>query len=415
MSLIGAGEMTAMMNQAPLPTGTAPRAPVSIVCVFNDSEVLASCLEASVRAGQQDAPDTELIPLDNRSGAFATAGDALNQGVRQARNAVVAFVHQDVVLHSLASLESAAGELLRTPDIGLLGALGIDREGSIIGRIRDRVVPIGESTPEPRDADTLDEVLFLARREQLLRAPILNISALAWHAYAVEYSLRIRREGKRASTINIPLTHNSVSTNIQHLDLAHRWVGASYPEFLPIHTTCGTVHRWDGPFNLLRTVRRWEGARKWWFESRVARDIARRLSLAPVILCDIRQLIDAAARLGGKKAIRALDVEQTKGALPVAERLSRFGAGYSASSGSLEDAANQIGHIGEKDLLLVTGLSTSDVEALYSLGRSPRVVGYSWDTGAWILVGIEPEILTPLWDGWRNKPLARFTSTRRAR
>ena len=84
------------------------RTPVSIVCVYNDPAVLESCLAASIKAGPGASRQTEVIPVDNVSNAFASAGAALNHGARMARNEVVVFVHQDVYLHSLPALEAAA-------------------------------------------------------------------------------------------------------------------------------------------------------------------------------------------------------------------------------------------------------------------------------------------------------------------
>ena len=46
-------------------------------------------------------------------GRFGSAGAALNDGARRARNGVVVFVHQDVYLHSLVALEEAAAALIK--------------------------------------------------------------------------------------------------------------------------------------------------------------------------------------------------------------------------------------------------------------------------------------------------------------
>ena len=87
------------------------RAPVSIVTVFNDAEVRQACLDRSLEAHRVEAPNTEYLPVDNVGGAFESAGAALNHGAARARHDYVAFVHQDVYLHSLTALEEAAGRL----------------------------------------------------------------------------------------------------------------------------------------------------------------------------------------------------------------------------------------------------------------------------------------------------------------
>ena len=51
----------------------------------------------------------------------------------------------------------------------------------------------------------------------------------------------MRRSGLRTGVGNIPLTHNSLSVNLERLDDAHRAVAREYSELLPVITTCGTI------------------------------------------------------------------------------------------------------------------------------------------------------------------------------
>lgn len=151
---------------------THQRAAVSIVCVSNNPEVLNDCLIRSVETHLPAAPKTELIVVRNSQREFSTAGGALNYGVSQARNDVCVFVHQDVYLHSLVRLEQAAAALLMDTGIGLLGAIGITPDHGPRGQVRDRVVLIGYVSDVVTEVSSLDEVLFMARRDQLLQAPI---------------------------------------------------------------------------------------------------------------------------------------------------------------------------------------------------------------------------------------------------
>ena len=165
------------------------------------------------------------------TGTYPSAGAALNHGVSRAANDVVVFVHQDVLLHSLTAIKEAAA-LMRPGGFGVLGAAGIRREGQIVGYIRDRVVLLGEQALDPVDVDSLDEVLFMAPRSQLLRDRLTENADMAWHGYAVEYGLRVRRQGLRVGVIDIPLTHNSLTVNLARLDAAHMAIGAEYQEML---------------------------------------------------------------------------------------------------------------------------------------------------------------------------------------
>jgi hypothetical protein len=382
---------------------TDSRIPVSIVCVFNDPDVLESCLARSVMAGIGDAPQTEFLPVDNRDGEFSTAGAALNHGARMARNEVVIFVHQDVVLHSIAELERAAGILMAQSEIGVIGAVGIDHGRHIVGRIRDRVVQIGESAAVPRDVDSVDEVLFMIRRERVLSSPLSEDPFLAWHAYGVEYSARVRRAGMRATAMDLGLTHNSLTTNLDRLDLAHRKIGEYYPELLPLRTTCGTVHRGDGPGELFRTLRRARGAAIWWGESWEALALGRQ-ARAPIVLADIRLVVDEAVRRGEKRGLRVVDVASAPETS--VDRLVRFDRGYEVNAVTISGAQKFVEERTADEALLVSGIHRHDLPQLRIPRGTPHTIGLWRDAGLWVLVGIESKALAPLWTTARSRPFA---------
>lgn len=388
------------------------RTPVSIVCVYNDPAVLESCLAASVKAGPGASRPTEVIPVDNVSGAFASAGAALNHGARMARNEVVVFVHQDVYLHSLPALEAAAATLLADPAIGVLGAVGVDHRGEVLGAVRDRVVPLGRSTTVPVDVDSLDEVLFMVTRSQVLREPLSESPDLAWHAYAVEYCLRMRASGRRAAAVDIPLTHNSMTTNLDRLDVAHRSVGHTYASLVPVRTTCGIVAGEHGVGTISWPVRRVRGARTFWGESVRAREVRRSLrgvlpapvhARGQVVLADIRLLIDDVARLAGSRSIRVIDPSRD-GTLDEAEGLERNGLVFSAATLRWPGIIAAVAATTPGQLLLVAGLRPEEIAPLAATTTGPYVVGLARDTGLWLLLGADPAALAPLWSRPRNRP-----------
>lgn len=377
------------------------------MCVYNDAAVLDTCLRRSVEAQVADAPQTELITVDNRANRFSSAGAALNDGARRARNAVVAFVHQDVVLHSLPILEAAAAELLDAPEIGIMGAVGIDGDKRIIGRIRDRIVRIGDPAPHPRDVDTLDEVLLMMPRQQLLDEPLSEDPLLAWHAYGVEYALRMRRAGRRAVARDIPLTHNSLSTNLAKLDLAHRHVGDAYPELLPIQTTCGTVYREGLAGALAHGLRRFRSARIWWGESHVARDVHRISPDSDQVFADIRMLIDEALQRSGLRSLHVIDLDPGASA-EHADGLSRFDHPFSVSAAAPGRARELIDARAPDELIFVAGLDDGAQATLSPFGAQPHVLGNSASTGRWALIGAHADDLDSLWPSRRNRPIPGF-------
>lgn len=370
------------------------RSAVSLVCVSNNAQVLDTCLRASVEAGRALAPHTEFIVVENSAGDFATAGAALNHGACSARNPVIAFVHQDVYLHDLTALEAAAGSLLDTPELGMLGAVGIDRSDRIIGRIRDRILQLGEPAAAPRDVEAMDEVLFLLRRDDVLADPLAEDARLGWHAYAVEYSARVRSRGLRAAVVDIPLTHNSLTTNLVGLEGAHAFVGAAYPELLPLHTTCGTI---GAP----QAVGLWRRMRGWLVESAMAQRIGRATGGAPVVLADIRFLVDEAARLAAATSLVALDFAPATDVVG----LSRLGRKFSAASTDVARARAAIDHRPEGELVVVSHLDPTSASALVRGLDAPWVLGHNGQTGTWLLAGAAPGLLAQLWPRRRNRPL----------
>ncbi len=390
------------------------RIPVSIVCVYNDPDVLESCLARSVRSSPDRLDATELLAIDNRSGDFTTAGGALNHGARESRNEVVVFVHQDVYLHSLPELERAAAELLHSEDIGLMGAVGVDGRSRVIGRVRDRVVPIGSRAADPRDVETLDEVLFLIRKDRVLAEPLSEEPKLAWHAYAVEYALRVRRSGLRVVARDVELTHNSLSTNLKDLDIAHRTVGDAFPELLPIHTTCGVVHRTDRERGLGRVVRRSRGATVWLRESIEAARMGVRAPVGDVALADIRMLVDEALELGGMSSLRVIELDEQGQAGDAVQGLDRLGRSYAVVTLDRSELAGALRQRPDREAILVTNLARDDVAlVLDALPGTPHVVGLSEDTGRWVLVGIDEARLARLWPRRRNRPFGGLLPARR--
>ncbi|WP_162248499.1 glycosyltransferase [Microbacterium sp. Root61] len=382
---------------------------MSIICVYNDAAVLASCLQHSVAAQTEAAPETELLAIDNREGQFSTAGAALNHGARAARNDVVVFVHQDVVLHSLPALEEVAAELLDSPGIGVLGAVGIDGDDRIVGRIRDRIVQIGAPAPTPHDVQTLDEVLLMTTTERIQADPLSEDPLLAWHAYGVEYAVRMRRAGRRAVARDIPLTHNSLSTNLAQLDVAHRHVGDIYPEFLPIHTTCGTIRR-DGAVatRFAGGRRRYNSARLWWRESLVARSTHRISPDSDLVLADIRMLIDDALRTGHMQSLRVVDLDPDAPSGNTAH-LHRFERPVTISTSGIDGARAAFRSRKPDELLFIAGLTDASLSALAPFDGEPHVLGNSHSTGQWALFGVTADELASLWPSWRNRPVPGLT------
>lgn len=384
------------------------RASLSIVTVWNDESVRRGCLDQSIEDLRRTLPGLEYLPVDNRGQRYPTAGAALNEGVRVATQDVVAFVQQDIYLHSLVHLAAAAA-LLEDPGVGLVGAVGVGTDGRLRGRIRDRVVLVGTSAAEPVRVDSLDEVLFLARRRDLVQDPLSQDPALAWHAYGVEYGLRQRAQGREVVATDIPLTHNSLSTNLARLDEAHAAVAAMHPGQTPVRTTCGTIRSSSsrgslpppasGPWAAHRWRYRWAKA------SWAVRAAGRAAHSDRLVLGDLRRDVDRIAAHADGSGLRIHNVTPPGRSLPedpAGTRLRRASYDVWFSSGPLDRCPSLV----ETDrTCLVTNLSTPDLVGLrHILAAVPHVVGYQEDIGPWVLTGPVAEHAHQVWGGPRSRP-----------
>ena len=383
-------------------------ASVSIICVFNDPVVRQRCLDRSIEDHREEAPETEYIPIDNVDGSFASAGAALNHGASLATRDHLVFVHQDVYLHSLRALEEAAALLSAGQGFGLLGAIGIASDGRLHGRIRDRVVLLGESAIEPKDVDSLDEVLFVAPRRLVLREPITEAPEMAWHAYAVDYGMRVNDLGLRVGATNIPLTHNSLTTNLDRLDVAHAAVAARHSGSLPVRTTCGTIappSRWRPSASILRS-HRWRY--RWLRESAAIQSARGVAGGSSVVLSDIRLDIDEviAGGLGSPLVVLNLDVgeppftDEDRDPLELRRRDERV----TLTSGRLSILTEAVAGWEPGTSMLLTNLSATDLKQLAPLLPEGRhVIGFHEGIGFFVLVG--PGILPEHWRSRRSTPL----------
>lgn len=365
---------------------------LTIACVYNDVEVRRHCLDRSLAAGQESGVEVQYLPIDNTAGQFASAGAALNHAVRLARHDVVVFAHQDVYLHDLRRLARAAAALA-APEWGVLGSCGMTPAGELMGRLRDRVILIGAPAPEPVDVQTLDEVLFMARRDDLLQHPLSEDPHLAWHAYAVEYALRMRAMGRKAGAVDTAITHNSLTVNLARLDAAHLHVATLYPAERPIRTTCGTVtgkREWrDLP--VVRT-QRW---RRTWLRQSAAAARVRAAIDQRVVIADIAHEVDLVG-FSTAEPLHLLNVDPTEtfareAGDPVV--LERRGRPLVMTATDLDALSDTLAQLTERDHVLVTGLRVADLPGLWPGIRQRKwLAGVQWSE-VWLLGG--PNAVSP--------------------
>jgi len=382
------------------------------VTVFNDPAVLRSCLARSIDAGIGSAPATDYIAVDNTDAVFASAGAALNHGAAQARHEYIAFVHQDVVLHRLAALEEAAGMLADDPGIGLLGAVGVTADGRFLGRVRDRILLLGEPAARPRAVDSVDELLFVVPRRALERMPLTEDPELAWHAYAVELGLRMRAAGLRVCAADIPVTHNSLTGNLDRLDVAYAAIAERHRGAMPVMTPQGRV---GGPPPLRRRTSVLAGQRwryRWLRESRAVRDARRGVPDARCVLADIRlDIDDLLAALPAGAAPLVVNLDETGSFLdagPDPLALERAGLPLRVTSCPPARAGVLLGQTGAP--VLVTNAGPTALRGLVPFAGGEIVLGYRSSIGPWMLTGAPRSALPASWDSARATPFGMSRS-----
>jgi Glycosyltransferase like family len=386
----------------------ARRAPVSIICVYNDPETRRGCLDCSIEE-HRDEGTFEYLPIDNVGGSYATAAAALNRGASLASHDCLVFVHQDVYLHSLRALGEAAAVLADDKGIGLLGATGVGPAGETIGRIRDRVVVHGRPARQPTDVDSLDEVLFMVPRRLFQREPLSDAPELAWHAYAIEYGLRARSLGLRVCAVDIPLTHNSLTVNLDGLHRAYAAVASKYPDALPVRASCGTI---TAPSHVRPGARLLQSHRwryRWLRESVAAHSARRAVRGGRSVLADIRFDIDEVLSAQRDSPLLVVNIEHEHGFTdegPGPLRLMRRGRPILLTFRRARELADMIAACSSATSLLLTDLRVADLRSLTpSLPPVPRLLGFRREVGHWMLLGPAAEAAPLRWRQPDSTPL----------
>jgi Glycosyltransferase like family len=378
---------------------------ISIVCVFNDADVRRDCLDRSIDE-YSGAVAVDYVPVDNTTHDFKSAGAALNHGARLAKQDVVVFVHQDVYLHSIDRIAEAAG-FLEGETWGLLGANGIGLDGKSAGQMRDRVQLIGSTAESPVYVESLDEVLFMTRRDRILDHPLTEDPDLAWHAYAVEYGMRMRDMDIAVGAVNLAITHNSLTINLDRLGTAHRRIAAMYPGSLPVRTTCGTVGWREVAWRQAPVLRNHRWRLRWLKESARALRARRRLDV-PVVLSDIRHELDLLT-FSDESPLHIVNLDRVGGFAKYAPgplRLSRLGQPVICwAARDTADLLRTLNGLPSSASILVPDLSIDDLGDFSVLDNEVGWIAGVQRGKTWLLGGPATRELPAKWSQRHAVPL----------
>lgn len=183
---------------------------ISIVCVFNNKEILDDYLVKSLK---NQTVNYELINIDNTQGNFKSAAEALNYGGKQAKGKHIMFVHQDVDLSTNTWLEEVEKMLDELPNLGIAGVAGKskNKEG-VITNIKHDSPPrfAGKIQFEkPTKVQTVDECLIIIPKSIFTKLQFDENTCNDWHLYTVDYCLSVQKIGFNSYVMPIFVYHKS--------------------------------------------------------------------------------------------------------------------------------------------------------------------------------------------------------------
>jgi hypothetical protein len=217
---------------------------ISVICVFNDKNILDKFLMRSLK---NQTKEYELILLDNTNNKFKSAAMALNYGGKKAKGTYIMFVHQDIDLEYNDWLRDAEKILDSLKNLGIAGIAGCSENKKLIifTNIKDgipaKVNNCGIKIKVPKIVQTVDECLFIIPKSIFKKIQFDENNCPNWHLYAVDYCLTIKRFHKNVFVIPLSLYHvssadsfsNSYFLTLKKISKKHR------KYFKKIYTTCG--------------------------------------------------------------------------------------------------------------------------------------------------------------------------------
>lgn len=219
---------------------------ISVVCVYNNHEILDSCLLKTLKT--QTYP-YELILLDNQKGAYASAAIALNKGAVDAIGDILMFCHQDMRLESSDTLSLISKYFERLGENIVIGTAGKsqiipDKTFSNMRHGIEKESRAGALAVEDFvDVDTLDECLFAISRNLYKKMQFDEKTCFGWHLYAVDYCLSVHTAfASRIFVVDLPVFHYSDagSMNSFYFSILKRVCRKHRKQYKLICTTMGS-------------------------------------------------------------------------------------------------------------------------------------------------------------------------------
>ena len=228
---------------------------IEIIAAVNDEDVLRSNLSASPCVAEGK------VRLHAMRG-FDSAGKAYNAGLERTTADLVVFAHQDVYLPrewEMNLLDAARWLDEHDPNWALLGCVGVDGDGRVVGRAWSSGLRkvVGRVPATPTAVESFDELVIVLRRDSGVR---FDDGLPGFHLYGTDVVQSAKSMGRTAYVFGGAVVHNSVPVRAVDRDYrrAYRYVQRKCRDRLPIPTTVMPVTAGGWPLRRewLRRVRR---------------------------------------------------------------------------------------------------------------------------------------------------------------
>ncbi len=195
----------------------------------------------------QEGVDYELLPIFNLKGEYDSARRAYNEAAGEAEGTFLLFSHPDIRFLKPDALKRLIQQAENLQDFGVIGVAGAKKKEDGTGEILAGIVHgtnqdrFGNRQIEsPEEVQTVDECLFLVRREYFRDHPF--VEKPGWHLYAVDYCLDAILNGKKNYAVPAEVWHMSdgKSLNETYVSQVDKMVRERRDQFDVIYTTIKT-------------------------------------------------------------------------------------------------------------------------------------------------------------------------------
>lgn len=209
---------------------------ISIICACNNEDLFNNMLVASIK--KQNYKDFEIIKVDAKKQGFKSASEALNYGASTSKGDLLIFVHQDVELVDELFFEKLV-EICKSLDFGVAGVAGmLEKENKVYSSVtmdKDKRQAVIKNT-NIMEVDSLDECLLIIKKDNFKGFSEYK----SWHFYAVEYSLRCKRNNEKIFIFPLDIYHLSPGWSLnESYWKTLKLVAKDFKDFKIIPTTMG--------------------------------------------------------------------------------------------------------------------------------------------------------------------------------